>query len=165
MESRPRIHLTLSPLDKIIESTGVAFFVLLWLITIYSFARMPDQVPSHFNFSGKVDSYSGKWNLIVLPIIASVIYIAISQLGKYPHIFNYPVQITEQNAPRQYAIATRMLRLLKVMILVIFSLIIWFVYLTSTGAKDGLGLWFLPLMLALVFTPIVISIRSAFKNK
>jgi len=164
METRPKIKLTLSQLDKKLELTGKIFLVVMWGLTFYTFIKLPETIPTHFNVSGQADDYGNKLTILILPILATVIYFGLTELNKYPHIFNYMTKITEDNAQKQYTIATRMLRFLKLTILLIFSLIILFTYLTTIGVANGLGFWFLPLILGLLLIPTVISISQLFKK-
>lgn len=165
MDTRPKIKLTLSPLDNAFELTGKIFLVVMWGLTVYTFFKLPTTIPIHFNASGRADGYGNKITLLFLPVLATLLYVGLTQLNKYPHIFNYMVDITEENAPRQYAIATRILRFIKVAILLIFSLVILFVYLTIIGVTNGLGSWFLPFTLALFLVPVIITISQSLKKK
>ena len=164
MQTRPVIKLSLSPLDKKMEWAGAILLVLLWLFTGWSYFQLPAIIPVHFNGAGKADSYGSKMTLFIMPVLGTLIYLGITQLNKYPHIFNYMTAITEENAHRQYSIATRMLRFLKLAIVIIFSLIIVFVYLSATGASDGPGPWFLPLILVIILLPTIIGIGHSLKD-
>lgn len=166
MESRPRIQLTLSPLDKRLELTGKLFLGVLWGLTLYTILKLPATIPIHFNTSGKVDGYGDKLEILILPVVATLIYLGISELNKYPHIFNYMTEITEENARVQYTAVTKMFRFLKLTILIIFSFIILFTYLTTIGVANGLGFWFFPGAFALVLIPTIISlVQSAGKKE
>jgi uncharacterized membrane protein len=165
MEIRPEIRPDLSPFDKNLELIGKLFLVLMWGLTVYTYLKLPDTIPTHFNASGKVDDFGNKMTLLILPILATLMYLGLTLLNKYPYIFNYSTKITQENAQKQYTIATRLLRILKLVILIIFSLIILIVYFTSIGITNGLSFWFLPLTIILIFIPTVISISQSFKKK
>jgi uncharacterized membrane protein len=165
METRPKINLLLSPFDNKLELTSKIFLVVMWAFTLYSFLKLPTTIPTHFSASGQADDYGNKLTLLILPILATIIYFSLTQLNKYPHIFNYMTKITDDNAQKQYTIATRMLRFLKLAILVIFSLIILFTYLTTIGVTNGLGFWFLPLAFGLLLIPTIIGVSQSFKKK
>src|SRR5947208_4229548 len=145
MEPRPRLKLTLSPLDKVLELASKVFLVVTWCLAVYTFFKSPPIVPTHFNASGEADNYGSKWTVLILPVIGTIIYFGLTQLNNYPQVFNYMTKITTGNAQKQYTMATRMLRFLKLAILVIFSLIILFTYLATIGVTNGLGFWFLPI--------------------
>ncbi len=165
METRPKIKLTLSSLDNKLESAGKIFLIILWALTLFVFLKLPATIPIHFNASGQADNYGSRMTILISPILATIIYFGLAQLNKYPHIFNYMVNITENNASEQYAIATRALRFLKLAILIIFSLIILFTYLTAIGITNGLGFWFLPLTTGLLLIPIIIVISRSLKRE
>ena len=165
MQTRPKIKLTLLVFDKKLELASKLFLVVTWALTIYTFLKLPSTIPTHFNATGQVDDYGNKLAHLILPILATIIYFGLTSLNKYPHIFNYTTKITDDNAQIQYTIATRMLRFLKLAILIIFSFIILFTYLTTIGVTNGLGFWFLPLSLGLLLIPIIISINKSFKKK
>jgi uncharacterized membrane protein len=164
MQKRPNIKLTLSPFEKRLDVASKIFLITIWFFTFYAFLKLPATIPTHFNASGQVDKYGDKSTLLFLSFLVTIIYFGLSQLNKYPHIFNYPQKITEDNAERQYAIATKMLRLLKLAILIIFFLIFLFTYLTTIGIINGLGIWFLPLTLVLLLVPTIGSIIQSLKK-
>lgn len=137
----------------------------MWGLTLYTLFKLPTTIPTHFNALGQADDYGNKLTILILPILATIIYLGLTQLNKYPQIFNYMTKINEDNAQKQYTIATRTLRFLKLAILVIFSLLILLTYLTATGITNGLGFWFLPLTSGLLLIPIIISIRQSLKKK
>ena len=165
MEARPKLKLTLSPLDNTLELTGKIFLFFMWSLTLYIFIKLPTTIPTHFNASGKADNYGNKMTLLILPLIATIIYFAITQLNKQSHILNYMTTITKENAEKEYTGATRFLRFLKLVILLIFSLIILLTSFISSGVTDGLGFWFLPMTFSLLLIPTVVSISQSFKKK
>lgn len=166
MEPRPRIKLILSLLDKIIEWLCVLLFAMLWLLTIYFYFKMPQTIPTHFNGFGKPDSFGDKGTLFISPIIGSLIYVGMTTLNKYPHVFNYLSTITTENARDQYGIATRTLRFIKLVVLVIFNAIVLYTYFITEDAVGELAKWFLPMIFALIILPIIyFIIQVSGKNK
>jgi uncharacterized membrane protein len=162
MEGRPKLKIELNKKDEILEITGWISICAIWLLTAINYQNLPDIIPIHYNSVGKADGYGDKWMIFTLPLIATILFIGLSILNRYPHMFNYPVKITADNAMKQYSIATRMIRYLKLMISLIFGLISYQTINHANGQEDGLGIWFLPLAIGLVFTPIVyFSIKSS----
>lgn len=164
MEKRPRLKLTLSSTDKSVVLINIVLLGLMWLVTIFVFTKLPDTIPVHFNFSGKPDDYGNKLTILILPLIATIIYFGFTQLIKHPHIFNYLTKITEENARRQYSIATRMMRFILLAVLFIFTIIIVVIYLTAINMVDGPGAWFIPLILSIFIIPLFIFIRESQKK-
>ena len=164
MGTRPQIKLTLSPFDNTLEWTSKIFLAIMWGLTLYAFLKLPATIPTHFNAAGQADDHGNKLTLLILPILATVIYFGLTQLNKFPHIFNYMTKITYENTERQYAIMTKLLRFMKLAILLIFTLIVLFTYLTTIGVTNGLGFWFLPLVVGLLLFPTAIAIIKSLKK-
>lgn len=158
METRPKMKILLSSVDKILEITGRCIIILLWMLALFAFLKMPNTIPTHLNASGQADKYGNKGTIFILPIIATIIFIGITILSHYPHIFNYLNKITEANAADQYSIAVRMLRFLKVLVAILFTIIVLITFFTSIHITNGLGSWFLPLTILVFFIPTTYSI-------
>ena len=161
MDSRPKIKVPLTGKDIAIEKISMLLLIFIWAFTIFSYIKLPEIVPIHFDASGKPDSYGNKWTLFILPLIASVLYIGMNFLNKYPWVFNYMVPITEVNAESQYSAATRMIRVLKCSMMLIFGIISLYSYWTADGKSDLPGWWFLPLILGIIFIPLIYLILKS----
>jgi hypothetical protein len=162
---RPKIIIKPTRADNILETGGIILLSLMWVSTLLIFLQAPGIVPIHFDLAGNADGYGSKGTILFLPVIPTVLYVGLSQLSKYPHILNYMQEITPENAREQYTIATRMLLYLKLAILLIFTLIVLFTYLTSLGLADGPGPWFLPLIIGLIITPTIFGISRSLKKR
>ena len=165
MEQRPKLKIKLTIFDKILEATCYFLLFALWIFAIFGYFKLPDNIPIHYDGSGQVTNYGSKIMFFMLPLIATVIFFALSILINRPHVLNYTKPITEENCKRQYTIATSMLRFMKFSILLIFSLILLFTYFTAVGITKGLGRWFLPFVLSLtIIAPIYFLIKSINKK-
>jgi uncharacterized membrane protein len=153
MGARPKIKIDLTQFDKVLEIGGIILLVIIWTLTAFSYYQSPDTVPIHFNLSGQPDGYGSKMTLLFLPIIPTAIYFGLTQLNKYPHIYNYMAKITEENAKRQYTIATRLIRILKKSIVLIFTIDILSALLITLGVVDGLGAWSFQLTILILAVP------------
>jgi len=163
MEERPKIKLELSTADKTFEIIGWLLIISVWGLTITNYANLPETIPTHYNGAGQADGFGGKATILTLPLIATVLFGGLTILNKFPHIFNYPTNITQDNALRQYTNATRMIRYLKLIIVVIFGLIAFKTIQNANGQADGLGIWFLPMTLGLIFIPLIYFVVKSFK--
>jgi len=155
MEERPKIKLELTGIDKIIELFGWFSVLVIWVYTMVNFSKLPDTIPTHFNAMGEADDFGGKASILALPIIATIIFVGISILSRFPHIFNYPVNITKENAQRQYSMATRLMRYVNLITVLILGYITFSTIQSAKGQTVGLGTWFLPVSLGVVFIPII----------
>jgi len=112
MEARPKIKLELTTADTTIEIVGWFLIVAVWGLTITNYSNLPDTIPIHYNGAGQADGFGGKATILTLPLIATILFIGVTILNKFPHVFNYPTNITQDNAFRQYTNATRLIRYL-----------------------------------------------------
>ncbi len=162
---RPKITLIPSTADKLVELLGWLILLTLWGWTFTHYSALPDTIPTHFNAAGEADGFGSKASLIALPIIATLLFIGLTVLNRYPHIFNYPAAITQDNALRLYTLATRMLRYLKLVLVLVFGGIEFMTIQNATGKAAGLGAWFLPLTLVLIFIPLIYFVIKSVQGK
>jgi len=163
--TRPKIRIELTTADKAVEILGWFALLTIWIFTIASYSNLPDTIPIHYNGAGKADGFGSKINILILPFIATILFVGMTIANKFPHVFNYPTKITEENALRQYTNATRMMRYLKLVLVVLFSLIAFKTIQNTWGQSAGLGVWFLPLTMGLIFIPLTCFIIKSFRAK
>lgn len=155
MNERPKIDLHWNTTDKALETLGWLGLFFVWFYLWLNYAELPERIPTHYNFIGKADAYGDKANIIVLPLISTVVFIGLTFLNKFPHIFNYPKEITESNALHQYTLATRLIRCLKTNLVLIFGLGTYETTSHTSYSDASLGWYFLPIFLIAIFGPIV----------
>lgn len=164
MAERPIIKLEWTAWDKILEGLGFLALVLLLVIPIYYYPELPDRIPKHYDAAGQVTSYGGKGMLWMTPIMGLITYAGLFFLNKVPHIFNYPIEITPENAERQYRMATRMIRTLNVIIVCTFLFTSYGTIQNALGNQVGLGKAFMLFFLIALFGTIVFYMVKAFRK-
>ena len=165
MNKRPRIKLQLNQTDKILEIVGWISVVGIWALPLINYSILHEIIPIHFNGAGKANGFGNKTLIFILPIISTLLFIGLTILNKRPHIFNYPSQITKENAVHQYTNATRMMRVLKLVIVLLFGLIIFKTIENVNGNADGLGTWFLPFTIGLFISLTIYFLIISMKDK
>lgn len=164
-EERPKIKLIPTTADKLVDLLGWIVLLAIWGWTFSHYSTLPETIPTHYNAAGEADDFGGKTSIIRLPIIATLLFIGITVLNRYPHIFNYPTAITQDNALRLYTLATRMLRYLKLVLVLVFGGIEFMTIQHATGKAAGLGGWFLPLTAGLIFIPLIYFVIKSVQGK
>ncbi len=164
MAEGPKIKLELTIADKIIELIAWVLLFAIWVLIYTNYANLPETIPTHYNGAGEADGFGGKATILTLPFIASILFIVLTILNKFPHLFNYPTNITHDNAFKLYTNATRLIRYLKLIIVFIFGLIAYKTMQNAKGEADGLGVWFLPLTMGLIFIPLIYFVMNSLKN-
>ncbi|CEN51470.1 DUF1648 domain-containing protein [Capnocytophaga canimorsus] len=162
MNNNPKLKLNLTQTDRIIEFFGWILLLTIWIWVLISYKNLPDIIPTHYNASGVADGFGEKVNLLILPLLATVLFATLTLLNKFPHKFNYLVEITPENAYRQYVNATRMLRALKLVIVIVFGLVIFQTLQYKVIQKHHITQYFPALTLMIIFVPIVYFIGKSF---
>ena len=148
---RPQLKLHPTKLDKGLEATAFGLLTVLWILILVIFPSLPEQIPVHFSLSGKVDNYGGKNTIMILGIVPSIILLLLTILNRYPHIFNYSVEVTEENAFNLYSSATRLVRFLKVCIVLIFMIVFLSTVEVIKFGQSELAKWVLPSLIIAMF--------------
>jgi uncharacterized membrane protein len=126
---------------SILEIMAILGVILSVMLLGFYWSILPDKVPSHFNFAGKVDAWSGKGSILLLPLISIIIFATMSIVSRYPKLFNYPWKFKLENLIRQQELAQLLITSLKAEIVWLFALIEWGTINTAMGKIDGLGVW------------------------
>ncbi len=151
---KPRIKPETTVADNIAEVAGWAALTALWIITAVYYPRLPDVIPIHYNILGEPDNFGSKTNILSLPAVSTAVFFALSVLSRFPHVCSYPVKITKENAARQYKYMTRMVRVLKLVLVVIICIIELQTIRIVSGHAGGLGAWFFPVVCAALIIPL-----------
>ena len=160
----PKIKIPLTTTGKIIEAIGLLIVVSFWYFTMSHYSHLPDIIPTHFSANNKVDGYGAKWNIIMLPVIGTILYLGLTIVARFPHKMNHLVTITEANARKQYTIMTGMFRIMKIAIVLVFFLMAFETVQTALDLPDVFGKYFLLIVFALIFVPIFWLLILSSKN-
>lgn len=164
-KKRPKIKVPFSSFELWLEIVSWAGLVFMVLVLIEFWPSLPDTIPSHFNAWGRPDGYSGKGSLIFLPAAGLLLYLMLATLRFFPHIYNFPWPITEQNAEVQYRLAIDLLAWLKAEIVWLFAYINWGSVQVALTHSKGLGAGFLIIVLVGIFGTLGIYLFLANKAR
>jgi uncharacterized membrane protein len=165
MAGRPKINLQPSRTGKVLDILGWLALFMLWELTVSHYGRLPDIIPTHFNLAGHADRSGGKATILVLPVLATVLFVTMTVLNRFPWIFNYPVKITPENARVQYANATRMVRWLKLEIVIVFGLIFFKTIQTATDHSSFTGISISAIALCLIGVTLAYYLVRSIRNR
>lgn len=162
---RPILKIPLSILEKVLEICSLAGMLAIFLNLFMVWGSVPNKIPTHFGPSGQADAWGGKGSLLFLPILVIAMYTLLTVIGRFPHIYNYLCEITENNARFQYQNARTMMVWLKTEIIFIFGYIEWKTVQVALGKTSGLGIGFLPVFLIVVFGTIGVYTYRMVRHK
>jgi len=162
---RPRIRPELQRTDRILNILTVILLLVLWIISIYGLLTLPDVIPIHFNLKGEPDSTGQKSTILFLPILGTIIIAGLSYLNKFPHLFNYPSTLNEENASWHYLHATRLIRVMKCSIAIVFILCIFMIIHGAYHKSLPYHGWEIPIIIGIVLLPVIYYLVKAGKHK
>lgn len=165
MAKQIRVRPEKESLDIVLLLTGWLLLGVLFFTAICFYLSLPDVVATHFNLNGEADAHGSKISLLLLPVFPVLATIGMNWLIRYPHLFNYPVKITEENALRQYTLAIRLIRWLIVVINLLFFLILLAINQSAKTSANIYGPWIILAAMVLPFVPLVIYLIKSSGKK
>lgn len=155
-EIRPVLKVPLTTIDFTLEAIAILGIISLCSLAVVSYSSLPDIIPTHFNLKGQADDWGNKASIFILPGIGLLLFTGITIISKFPHIFNYPVKVTEENAFHLYTKSVRVMRILKALIVILFLFIEW--QICKSAENANIPAWFLP---AVLIIPVLLPIAMA----
>lgn len=141
MTKRPRIQIKWKRIDYLLELAGLIALSAMLFVSAYHYRDLPEQIPTHFNASGQVDAWGQRESIWLLPGIAAIMYLLLTLLNRFPHLFNFPVKVTEANAERLYTIGTRAVRLLKIALILMMLYLNWKTISIALANQTGFSMF------------------------
>lgn len=164
MNKIPRLKIQRSAFEWGIDLLGFAVLLFSWAYLILNYDKLPETIATHYNAAGEANGFGHKKNLFTVLFIGQLLYTGIFIMNFFPHLFNYLKEITPKNALEQYTAATKLLRTINIVIAFLFS------YLSVKGVHNALNEqqdlegWVLPVLLCLIFAPLVYYIAKFAKK-
>ncbi|WP_435623222.1 DUF1648 domain-containing protein [Flagellimonas sp.] len=157
-QNHPKIEVKPNRTDHMILLLG---WILIGCHAVYvwlSFANLPETIPIHFNIRGEADGFGSKSTIWFILIISFLMYALLAFLVQRvkPWNFNYPTTVTENNAPKIYALGIRMIVLINFAVALLFLVIsIMVVCKANLTASEFLPLVFWVLVIGITVGPFL----------
>ncbi len=159
----PKIKIKSDQLDRVLDGLSIASLLFL-ILTLFSYYRdLPETIAIHFDGAGEADGYGEKDNILILGGVGIVLFISLYTLSFFPHLYNYPVAITADNASRQYKLGVKLMKALNLFTTGLFTYLTYSTIQTALGNWDGPGIWFLPV--TMTFTTVLIVTYLVMANR
>jgi len=144
----------LTKFDFFLEIVCLILLLAGWIFVLSIFSKLPAKIPTHFNLHDEIDAYGNRTFIFLFPILSLVFYLGFTFLQKIPHFYNYPVEITEENAFRQYRLSVQFIRIIKLILLIIFSVSVVEIYGISIEKINGFGIFYVLFIFASIFLTV-----------
>ena len=140
----------LSHVEWLVEAAAVGI-LLFWIVYLPShWSDLPDEVPMRFGLDGQPGSLGPRTDLWFLPGMGIILYGALTLVSRLKQFHNLPVEVTPENAAELYTFSRRFINVVKLEVICLFGYIEWKILQTARGNADGLGSWFMALVVGAV---------------
>ena len=139
----------------VFEGLSLLLVIFMFAMVAVHWSQFPQRVPAHYGISGKPNGWHGKSFLLILPCIAAVVWVLITVAQRSPRLINIPFTI-DRDSPEVQSVLRSMMIAEKTAVAVTFAWLMRGMVRTALGRAEGLGQWFLPVTLVLIFTPLIV---------
>jgi hypothetical protein len=143
--------------ERILQILAIAVVVALVVFAVRVWPQLPAIVPTHFDFSGEPDGWGSRARLLGLPIIATLVFLVLTLVERAPHVYNYPIGITDENAAQVHALGRQLVLALKLILVLAFALMFRAAVDVALGKASALPHWFLPAVVGSMAGVILIT--------
>ncbi|AFZ09037.1 protein of unknown function DUF1648 [Oscillatoria nigro-viridis PCC 7112] len=159
---RPVISLGLSPVLVTVELLAAIAVLLAVLLIVQFWGVLPDRIPIHFGLGGQPDTWGDKLTIWIVPATAAITFAVLTAVSRYPHTFNYPVRITEENARQQYLLARSLLVWLKAEACWLLAFVVRQQILVALGNAQRFSVELVLGIIVLIFATVGVYFRKAY---
>ena len=154
MNTRPRL------IDYIFLGLSALCFLFTLIYGCIKLPQLPDLLPSHYNFAGEIDGWSGKAGAVSAPIVFGFLLLVIlGPIQFFPQIWNNTQGVPAYKLPRVIR-ATRTM-----MSLMLLSTEAFMAYTMVCAVHlSPLHPVATPIFMVLMFVPIVIVLVETFRK-
>ena len=154
-----------SIVEMIVELVILLLVIGTVVFTLLTFPKLPETVPTHIGATGQVDGYGKKSSLLAMPLLSLITYIGLSILQRFPNVFNYPIEVTENNVDALHSLGIKMIRCMKLFVVLIFAVGTCLFTESAFGRDFPAGYALVAILLVLMSVMIVYYIVKMSKQK
>ncbi|MCH1417420.1 MAG: DUF1648 domain-containing protein [Flavobacteriaceae bacterium] len=128
-----------------LKYTTLLLVALMWGFTLFHFNDLPEQIPIHYNAKGIPDGFDTRIHVWGLPLIATLLFLLLAGLQKRTGIQQIELQL---------------LQWMQLLIQGTFTYIQLQTFFVAVNKSNGLGSWFLPVVVISFLAPIFWVIKK-----
>ena len=145
---RKKKPVTLS--DRLLELVAAAVAVCLLILTGVLYSKAPDTVPSHFNFAGEIDGWSGKEVYWIIALVFVVMMVICASAAYNRKLVNLPIRLKEPVFYRQIGLISRMCRIMTITFGFIWLAVLLAMSASFIGMSESVAVALIPLSVVLM---------------
>ncbi|MDO4862472.1 MAG: DUF1648 domain-containing protein [Eubacteriales bacterium] len=154
MNTKPRL------IDYIFLALSALCFLFTLIYGCVKLPQLPDLLPSHYNFAGEIDGWSGKAGAVSAPmVIGFILLVILGPIQFFPQVWNNTQGVPAYKLPRVIRATRTMLDMMLFASEAFFAYtLICAVHLTPLHPAAT------PVFMLLLFVPIVIVLVETFRK-
>ena len=140
-----------------IQTATWVILILFWIMVLYHYPNLPETIPTHYNAMGEADAEGSKSTILYLPLVASLLVLGMGAIKRIK------VDESAQQEPA-FIYAMRMLAVLRCTIPLLFAGISYQSIQIAFHKTSSLGVFFMPISLAIIFIPMGYFLWKIYKE-
>jgi uncharacterized membrane protein len=138
-------------LKTIRELIALAGLVFAAAVVADFYSRLPERIATHFNVEGVANGFGAKSILWLLVGVAVLLYLTLTAIGSLSRVVKLQRPLAPEREKVVLAESMAMVGWIKVVVCWMFAYICLAMVRNGMGLQVGLGAWFLPVTLVVVF--------------
>lgn len=148
----------------VLDVLNLLIALLLWIYTFRMYKKLPEKIPTHFDFEGKPDHFGSKKYALLLPILSSIFYVVFFFITQSPENGNFPIELTKANYEIQYFIMILVLKWLLFLVSLMFLNLQDYMLRCSIDLQSKARVHIL-LFIPIIFVSVMVAIIAAYIYK
>lgn len=151
---------------KFLETVGLVMLAILYWMTWTALNGpdpLPGRIPTHFDIYGNPNAWGSSRTLLLLPAVATGVYLLITVLASLPMRSRYPVRVTAENLPRLQELTRNMVCWIKVEMVCLFTYVQWSILQAARSNDWHMSPLMIPVFLVVVFGTVAAG-RTLYSN-
>lgn len=112
--------LVTTPYQRVLNLLSFLLFLGLFLYPALIWSKIPDEIPTHYNFAGEADAFGSKTSVLIPSLIGGLLYGLLIFVGHFPDIWNVPVKITAENKDWVYRNVKSLLSTINFLVMLVY---------------------------------------------
>jgi uncharacterized membrane protein len=138
-------------LKTVRELIALAGLIFSGAVVADFYSRLPERIATHFNAEGMANGLEARSTLWVLVGVAVLLYAALSVINFVPRVVSLKRPLAPEREKVVLAESMAMVGWIKVELCWMFAYLCLAMVRNGMGLQVGIGAWFLPLTLVVVF--------------
>lgn len=150
LNNHPRVPFIVNKWVHFLNGISIICIIGSIIYLFFAYQNLPEMIPIHFNAQGDADNWGSKNTIFIMPGIAIILFVGLFFLSKVPHVYNYTVEITEENASQIYREANLFMSIFNLEMVLIFTIA------AVDIMGETLGVWFVVVVFGVPLVTVVL---------